>query len=183
MKRLTCLLFLLPICFGFSQENERELRLEFSAGYSPSQFFIGEVLHANAGLSRSAKKPGWYTNYAYHFTRTGSFSTYSYDYHTLSIGKFREWNKGHFYSCLGLNAGMYLAYEQFSEPYHWYNVGIAAFPRGEIGWTNDRLILSFGVHFPIGFGYYDNPGMDEVYQRNYWLKGLGALSPYLKVQF
>lgn len=183
MKQLIGLLFLLLANDVLSQEDPKELRIECSAGYSPRKLIIGEVFHLNAGLSCSARKPGWFTNYAYHFTRNGAFTNYSYDFHTFSVGKFREWNKRHFYTSLGLNVGVYLAYDDPNSPYRWFNLGIATFPRAEIGWTNDRVILSFGIYFPIGFGYYDNPGIESFSGKDYWFKGLGALSPYLKIQF
>lgn len=186
MKQTVIFLFLLFMLPAFGQEEKRDYQIEVSAGafgFWPSSKIYG-AYHLGAGLNFPAKRAGWYNNFSLNLTRNGGFLEHYTDYYTLTAGKNRQWTKGHFYSSLGLNAGLYFGYPSFDVNYYrWINTGIALHPRGEIGWAGENVKIAFGLYVSMGFGYYNNPEMDEWHKHDHWFRGMGGASPYLKIIF
>ena len=195
MKRLLILSFLLLCCFPVAAQEERDRNYQIELSGGTWGFLLKEyalAYHIGAGLNFPANKPGWYNNFSLTLSRNGQFLENYEDYYTLTAGKHRQWTKGHFYSSLGLNAGVYFAYPGFDQNYYrWINTGLALTPRGELGWRNERLTVCYGMHLSIGAGYYRNPEMEALNNQNGvppkglqdWFGMSGTLCPYVKVIF
>jgi hypothetical protein len=178
---------LLPVC-GFSQDTlegqpKRKYQLEFSAGvftYHPFKAKLG-YYHLGGGINFPGKKPNRYTNFSLNLNRYGNLNVYT-DYHTLTIGRHRQWVRGHFYGSLGINAGFFVAYSYYPH-YQWWSMGIGLFPRGELGWSGEKMVICVGVYLSVGGGYFNYPdwykpfGHDHSWFRRYSSAG----SPYLKI--
>lgn len=184
MKHSLIIFFLLSALLSVAQQEEkkRNYQLEFSAG---GFVYITKSYHLGIGVNFPGKKPNWYTNFALDLDRYGSFTHHYNDYYTLTIGKHYQWNKNHFYGCLGFNAGLYVAYPSFDENYYrWFATGLGIFPRGEIGWSGKKFTLCAGLYFSLGGGYYQNPELEVLFghQNKHWFHRFqGAASPYVKI--
>jgi len=173
--------------FAQTNTDTNNRQIEFSG----IGFQVNDVLlwHVGMGVNFSSEKDNWYNNVSVSISKrdfskqTGTITSFT----TLNIGKHYQMNYNRFFLSVGTNVGIYLSdWVAPSTGYSSKSYGLCIIPRLEIGFNMNKIIITTGVHFPVGFGFYKRyyeGDFESPENGNLWSKYRfsGEFMPYIRL--